>query len=131
VPHAAAPPPPASQARSQAQLPSADDLLGMVRDAIPAIGADGRFGPEKVFISAIWRQLESHGGVVDFSLDRFKRWLLAANRDRLLDLARADLVGAMDPRLVAESEVEDLGTTFHFVLDRRAAMGSERRSHAR
>lgn len=128
----AAPSPLTIQAPSQAQPHSADSLLGMVRDAIPTIGADGRFGPEKVFIAAIWHQLERHGRVVDFSLDRFKRWLLAANRDRLLDLARADLVGAMDSRLVAESEIEDLGSTFHFVLDRRVvAMGSERRSHAR
>ncbi len=54
------------------------------------------------------------------SLDGFKRWLVSANSERQLDLARADLVGAMDRRLVAESEIEDLGSTFHFVLDPNA-----------
>ncbi|HEX7838345.1 MAG TPA: hypothetical protein VF469_12810 [Kofleriaceae bacterium] len=111
---------------------SADALLTLVRDAIPTIGADGRFGPEKVFISAIWHRIEGAGGELELSLERFKKWLLTANRDRLLDLARADLVGAMDPQLVAESEIEDLGSTFHFVLDRQVlALGAERRSHAR
>lgn len=121
-----------STAPLPAQPVTGEALLVMVRDAIPTIGADGRFGPEKVFVSAIWHRLERNGRVHDFSLDRFKQWLVAANRDRLLDLARADLVGAMDPRLVAESEIEDLGSTFHFVLDRRVlTLESERRIHAR
>jgi hypothetical protein len=108
------------------------ELLAMVRDAIPAIGADGRFGPEKVFVSAIWERLQGDGRMLDFSLDRFKRWLVAAQRERLLDLARADLVGAMDPHLVAESEIEDLGSTFHFVLDHGVTvLDSDRRFHAR
>ena len=111
---------------------TADELLRMVHEAISTIGADGRFGPEKVFVSAIWHRLERDRRLLEFSLDRFKRWLVIANRDRLLDLARADLVGAMDPRQVAESEIEDLGTTFHFVLDHRVvALESERRAHAR
>jgi hypothetical protein len=97
----------------------ADTLLALVREAIPRIGSDGRFGPEKVFVSAIWRRIESDSRVPDLSLDRFKRWLVAANRDQLLDLARADLVAAMDAKLVAESEIRDLGSTFHFVVDRR------------
>jgi hypothetical protein len=55
-----------------------------------------------------------------------------ANRDGWLILVRADLVGAMDAKLVADSEIEDRGATFHFVLDPRwAAAASERRTHVR
>lgn len=109
---------------------SADTLLHLVREAIPQIGSDGRFGKEKVFVSAIWQRIERDSRLLDLSLDRFKRWLVTANRDQLLDLARADLVGAMDPRLVRESEIEDLGATFHFVVDRRVN-GTGQGPHAR
>jgi hypothetical protein len=95
------------------------DLLSAVREAIPMIGSDGRYGKENVFVSALWQHLARDRRLPDLSIDRFKRWLVAANRDQLLDLARADLVDAMDPRLVEESEIEDLGATFHFVVDRR------------
>ena len=47
----------------------------------------------------------------------FHRLLLEANRQRLLELARADLVGAMDRQEVADSEIEDRGATYHFVRD--------------
>jgi len=109
---------------------SLDTLLTLVREAIPLIGSDGRFGKEKVFVSAIWQRLERDNQLPDLSLDRFKRWLVTANREQKLDLARADLVGAMDPKLVRESEIEDLGATFHFVVDRRAN-GSGQGHHAR
>ena len=48
-------------------------------------------------------------------LDGFKRALAEANNLRLLDLARADLVQAMDPEDVRRSEVRYLNATFHFV----------------
>lgn len=108
----------------------ADMLLNLVRETIPRIGADGRFGDEKVFVSAIWQHLEDDGRLADWSLDRFKRWLVTANRDQLLDLARADAQGDMDSRLVEESEIVDRGATFHFVVDRQA-LGSGRGLHAR
>jgi hypothetical protein len=108
---------------------SGDALLSVVRETIPRIGADGRFGTEKVFVSALWHRIERDSRIPNWSLDRFKRWLITANRDQLLDLARADVVGAMDPKLVAESEIEDLGATFHFVVDRRG--NGARGVHAR
>jgi hypothetical protein len=47
-------------------------------------------------------------------------------------LARADLVGAMDRKLVSESEIEDRGATFHFVLDQRnGASVPLKETHAR
>jgi len=105
-------------------------LLEVLRETLPRVGSDGRFGSEKVFVSAIWRSLERDRRLSDLSLDRFKRWLVSANRDGWLVLARADLIGAMDPRQVAESEIEDRGATFHFVLDQRlGAPAAHRGNH--
>jgi len=109
---------------------SAQNLLEVVRDTIPRIGAEGRFG-EKVYVSAIWRRIERDRKAGDLSLDHFKRWLVGANRDGWLVLARADLVGAMDVKQVHESEIQDRGATFHFVLDpRNGASVAQRESHA-
>jgi hypothetical protein len=107
------------------------NLLEVVRDAIPRIGAEGRFG-EKVYVSAIWRTIERDRKAGDLSLDHFKRWLVRANRDGWLVLARADLIGAMDAKQVNESEINDRGATFHFVLDHRNGTSvSQREHHAR
>lgn len=132
--HAAQPEPPAQPAPASPE-PPAETLLEVVREALPRVGDDGRYGAEKVFVSAIWQRIERDRRLaelsLELSLDRFKRWLVDANRDGWLVLARADLVGAMDQRLVADSEIEDQGATFHFVLDRRHGAPSERGRHAR
>jgi hypothetical protein len=108
----------------------APDLLEAVRDTIPRIGNEGRFG-EKVYVSAIWRTIARERKAGDLSLDHFKRWLVGANRDGWLVLARADLIGAMDAKQVTESEIHDRGATFHFVLDQRnGASRSQQESHA-
>jgi hypothetical protein len=122
----AAPPQP-QPSGSPAPTPN---LIEAVRDAIPRIGAEGRFG-EKVYVSAIWRTIERDRKAGDLSLDHFKRWLVRANRDGWLVLARADLIGAMDAKQVNESEINDRGATFHFVLDPRyGGSVSQRDSHA-
>jgi len=97
------------------------ELLELVRSVMPRVGADGRVGSEKVFVSAIWDRIVSDGRASELSLDEFKRWLVTANRDELLELERADAVGAMDAKLVAASEIKNLNTTFHFVIDPHAA----------
>jgi hypothetical protein len=108
----------------------APNLLEVVREAIPRIGAEGRFG-EKVYVSAIWRTIERDRKAGELSFDTFKHWLVTANRDGWLVLARADLIGAMDAKQVTESEIHDRGATFHFVLDQRnGAPLSQRESHA-
>lgn len=108
----------------------AQNLLEVVRETISRIGAEGRFG-EKVYVSAIWRRIERDRKAGDLSLDHFKRWLVRANRDGWLVLARADLIGAMDAKQVNESEINDRGATFHFVLDQRnGASVAQRESHA-
>lgn len=75
----------------------------------------GRYGDNKVFIVHVWRALQGdpdfHGG--DFPA--FKARLAEANNARLLSLARADLVQAMDPEDVHLSEVVYMNASFHFI----------------
>ncbi|MEQ8762913.1 MAG: hypothetical protein RL885_03230 [Planctomycetota bacterium] len=73
----------------------------------------GRFGHDKVFISHVWKRLQPELG--DSSVDEFKRRLAEANRLGLVSLSRADLVQAMNPDDVRESETEYLNARFHFV----------------
>ncbi len=75
-----------------------------------------RFHDNKVFIAALWRATQREPHFPQLSLSEFKQRLVEANSRNLLHLSRADLVQAMDPRLVAESETEYLNATFHFVL---------------
>jgi hypothetical protein len=123
--------PTARDAAVQSPALPGENLLEVVREAIPQVGADGRFGPEKVFVSALWHRIEHGRRPADLSLDGFKRWLVTANRDGWLVLARADLVGAMDTRQVAESEIRDRGATFHFVLDAQRGTSSNGGVHVR
>ncbi len=88
--------------------------LQLVREAVRQIGPEGRYGDQKVFIISVYRAIPPHA--LGMTLSEFKRWLVEANRNRVLNLARADLVGAMDRNLVRDSEIEDLGSTFHFIL---------------
>ena len=77
--------------------------------------ARGRFGERKIFIAAIRRALR---GTKYASLPRaaIDELLLRAHRERLLKLARADFVAAMDPREVHDSELVTDGAQFHFVV---------------
>lgn len=87
--------------------------LALVREAVHQIGPEGRYGDQKVFISAVYRAVAPEIGM---TMAEFKSWLLDRNRNNDLVLARADLVGAMDRSLVRDSEIEDRGATFHFIL---------------
>ncbi|MCA9674958.1 MAG: hypothetical protein KC464_07990 [Myxococcales bacterium] len=97
-----------------------DDAFAVaVRDAARA-ATEGTFGPRKVFIASVWRALRDQPAVRGDDLGAFKRRLVDAHRAGRLVLARADLTAAMDPELVAASEVTDLGARYHFV-EREAA----------
>ena len=75
-----------------------------------------RFHENKVFIAALWRASQREPSFPRFSLPDFKWHLVEANSQNLLHLSRADLVQAMDPQLVADSETGYLNANFHFVL---------------
>ena len=77
---------------------------------------DGIFGDRKVFISTIWDALHALPRWSALDRDDFKAQLVEAHRKRELVLARADLVAAMNPELVAASETRADGATFHFVV---------------
>lgn len=70
-----------------------------------------RFGPNKVFISHVWRALQAQG----LDEQSFKNRLLEAKVAGLLTLSRADLVEAMSPEDVAASRTAHLDTSYHFI----------------
>ncbi len=101
-------------------------LLALVQEVLPMLRAPDRFGPDKVFLSALWSAVRAHPRCPPgLAAEPFRRWLLRANQRQLLTLARADLVGAMDEERVAASELEHDGAEFHFVLDPRATAREE------
>ena len=87
------------------------EFAKLVQVAADKTTGKGRFGPRKVFIAAAWRRLKLPG----LDETNYKAKLIEAHRAGLLVLHRADLVGAMDPKLVAASEVQYLNATFHFI----------------
>lgn len=129
TPRAAAPAQPMDPAAFAAAV---HEAIALVREqpAPSGRGSLGRFGPDKVYIAAIWRQLAQDPRFREMNLAQFKRRLIEANRHRLLDLVRADLGGG-DPGEVGMSEIEDMGSTFHFVIDRRAPNRQPHRNPAR
>ena len=92
-------------------LPSFAERVKAAARACPT----GRFGDSKVFIAHVWLSLQSDPAFRTMDLAAFKERLAEANNARLLDLSRADLVQAMDPDDVRQSEVHYLNATFHFV----------------
>jgi hypothetical protein len=76
----------------------------------------GRFGDNKVFISHVWRHLRNEPSFPPLDLGAFKARLAEANHEGLVRLSRADLVQAMSPVDVQESELPYLNAVFHFIL---------------
>jgi len=96
-----------------------EDFVGAVHDAARR-AHDGRFGERQVFIVSVWRKLRGHPVFGGLSLDEFKHRLIVAHRAGELALVRADLIGVMDPALVAESEINHLEARYHFLLEEAA-----------
>ena len=94
---------------------NATDFAAAILAAASQVPAAGRFGADRVFISALWKQLGAGRAAMGPNLDAFKSRLIEANRGRLLTLARADMPGAMNRETVAASEISYLNSTFHFV----------------
>lgn len=74
---------------------------------------DGRWHGA-VFISHIWKTLQARGDV-GITFEKFKRRLIEAHQDKLIELSRADLVDAMPAADVSASETVHSGARFHFV----------------
>jgi len=78
--------------------------------------SSGRFGSNKVFISHVLRRYtEIHPAAALEGEADLKERLVAAHQRGLLKLSRADLVEAMNPTDVAQSEIRHLNASFHFV----------------
>jgi hypothetical protein len=109
----------------------ADDkefAAGVIR--VSAAPGTKRFGHHKAFISSVYEVMRD-GGKLPFamSLNAFKERLVAMHRAGLLQLARADLVSAMDRADVEASETHHLNAEYHFVnfnaaLPREAVVSS-------
>jgi hypothetical protein len=100
---------------SKPATPTAPSLIEAVRSTA-LVARDGVFGDRKVFISTVWNALRTTPPWTTLALDDFKARLVSAHRRQELELARADLVAAMDPALVASSETRTDGATFHFIV---------------
>jgi hypothetical protein len=100
-------------------LPSSPppDLAQFARAVLAAARhcQSGRYGDNKVFVAHVWTALQHDPGFEEMDLDAFKARLAEANNARLLDLSRADLVQAMNPQDVQNSEVSYMNATFHFI----------------
>ena len=102
-----------TQSNSDANTELGTAVARTVRDA----PASSRFGPRKVWISKIWPHVRK---ATSMSLDAWKQWLIREHQAGRLVLARADLVQAMDPKLVAASSTIPTGERypeFHFLVD--------------
>jgi hypothetical protein len=93
---------------------AAPDFASAVRAAADR-ATEGVFGEHKVFIRSVWRTLRADPAFRALPLDEFKRRLLDAHKAGLVSLVRADLVAAMDPDAVRESETTHLEARYHFV----------------
>jgi hypothetical protein len=102
---------PPVEERASIDLPALADRVKAAARACPT----GRYGDNKVFIAHVWDQLRSTPDFAGMDLDGFKQALAEANNRRLIDLGRADLVQAMDPEDIRQSEVRYLNATFHFI----------------
>jgi hypothetical protein len=74
-----------------------------------------RFHNDRAFIGSIWRYMRGRSPVWEMPLEEFKAKLVAAHLSGFIRMTRADLVGAMDPSEVRQSEAQHHGSTFHFV----------------
>ena len=94
------------------------DLDGFARQIARAARQaepSAHFGENKVFISRIWQQLHAQPPFREMQIDDFKARLAEANHRGLLELSQADLVEAMPPGEVAESETRYHNAIYHFV----------------
>jgi len=114
-PKPAAAPAPAPKPQPATPPPDLAEFARRVLEVAATVDESGRFGPDKVFISAAWAAYVRRYGPI--GLTEFKRLLALATNARYLDLSRANMVEAMDAATVAASETtHPLGIgEWHFV----------------
>jgi len=101
------------------QVLGTHDFVDEVRGVARATNHGG-FGDRKVFIASVWDELRRQPQWASLTLDDFKARLVRAHRAGNLELARADLVAAMNQDLVAASETTTDGASFHFIVREEA-----------
>ncbi len=106
----------APQATAPQAAPAAPaDLPTFAKDVadVAAQTKTGGFGENKVFISHVFREMQKKQP--GLTAEEFKGRLLEAQQAGLIQLSRADLVGAMNAADVAESSARRGEGEFHFV----------------
>lgn len=104
--------------------PTGKAFADRVAASAATVGAEGRFGDNKVYIADAHAAYEAAHGKIP--LADFKARLTEANQQRHLDLVRADLVEAMPKAKVAASEATHVNASFHFVRTApKAGTGTE------
>jgi hypothetical protein len=104
----------ASKGRTSAHLTN-EQFLAHLHGTLPSVGPRGRFGDNKVFIDAAHRAFARTSEGEGITLEAFKSRLVELNTARKIDLSRADLVEAMNPESVRQSETRHMGASFHFI----------------
>lgn len=79
-----------------------------------ASDCETRFG-RKTWIGPVYREYCQRFGYVD--RNEFNDWLLQANRDDHITLARCDLAGVASADLISDSEIVTKYQTLHFIVD--------------
>jgi hypothetical protein len=90
-----------------ASLPAAKDLLLARAEAQGVSLAGWILGQCKIFLGSLG---------IDWKSDANKAVFLGLVRSGALSFARADMVAAMDPAMVAASEVTDGVSSWHFLV---------------
>jgi hypothetical protein len=99
---------------AEAALKQFGSNVKKVASATPP-GHKERVGDRKVFIHHVHHEMKRHG-LYSGTLDEFKDHVVRAHQKGHLVAARADLVAAMDPHSVKQSETDPKhGATFHFI----------------
>jgi len=106
----------ADETKSDSKMDDADDPKDLHAFAAKALAVakspqSKKYYEEHVFISSV-----KDRGFPRMERSKFDAMLIEAHQSRLLRLSRADLVGAMDPELVRQSEVRFQSAEFHFIV---------------
>lgn len=97
--------------------PTLEAFAAAVRTAAARAAAvpGATFGWRKVFIAPVWDAIREAPAAAGLDLAAFKRRLLEAHRAGLVVLSRADLTHAMDPDMVARSDVRTDFASYNFI----------------